>query len=55
MSTGGPDPNGEAPIDPESTRNDVGDSGVGRMGMPSMLTGLLVVVMAVALVVYLLL
>ena len=48
MSTGGPDPNRDVPPDHDTARGDFGDSSMSRLGMPSMLTGLLVLVIAVA-------
>jgi hypothetical protein len=52
MSTGGPDPNRNVPPDPDTARGDFGNSSTSRLGMPSMLTGLLVLVIAIAVVVY---
>ena len=52
MSTGGPDPNRDVPPDPDTARGDFGNSSVSRLGMPSMLTGLLIVAIAVAVIVY---
>jgi hypothetical protein len=54
MATAGPDPNSDTPVDPETRRNTVAESGVSRMGMPSMLTGLLVVGLAILFVVWVL-
>ena len=48
MSTGGPDPNGPVPPDHDTARGDFGNSTLSRLGMPSMLTGLLVLAIAVA-------
>jgi len=50
MSTGGPDPNGPVPPDHDTARGDFGNSSVSRLGMPSMLTGLLVLAIAIAVV-----
>jgi hypothetical protein len=47
MSTGGPDPNRDVPPDHDTARGDFGNSSVSRLGMPSMLTGLIVLVIAV--------
>ena len=55
MSTGGPDPNREVESDHDTARGDFGNSSVSRLGMPSMLTGLLVVAIAVAFVLYMIL
>ena len=55
MSTGGPDPNRDVPPDPDAARGDFGNTSVSRLGMPSMLTGLLVLAIAVVAVVYFLL
>ncbi|HET7234437.1 MAG TPA: hypothetical protein VFJ16_30770 [Longimicrobium sp.] len=55
MSTGGPDPNREVPPDHDTARGDFGNSSLSRLGMPSMLTGLLVVVIAIVVVVYMIL
>ena len=55
MSTGGPDPNGPVPPDHDAARGDFGNSSMSRLGMPSMLTGLLVVAIAVAFVLYMIL
>lgn len=55
MSTGGPDPNGDVPPDHDTARGDFGNSSLSRLGMPSMLTGLLVLVIAIAVVVYMIL
>ena len=52
MSTGGPDPNQDVPPDPDTARGDGGNSSVSRLGMPTMLTGLLVLAIAVAAVLY---
>jgi hypothetical protein len=52
MSTGGPDPNGDVPPDPDTSRGDFGNSSLSRMGMPTMLTGLLLVGIAIAAVLY---
>jgi hypothetical protein len=52
MSTGGPDPNRDVPPDHDTARGNFGNSSMSRLGMPSMLTGLLVVAIAIALVVY---
>lgn len=54
MSTGGPDPNRDVPPDPDTARGDFGNSSTSRLGMPSMLTGLLVLLIAVAVVAYML-
>ena len=54
MSTGGPDPNAPVPPDPDTARGDFGNSSMSRLGMPSLLTGLLVAAIAVAVVVYML-
>ena len=48
MSTGGPDPGGPVPPDHDTARGDFGNSSVSRLGMPTLLTGLLVVGIAVA-------
>jgi hypothetical protein len=50
MSTGGPDPTGPEPPDHDTARGDFGNSSVSRLGMPSMLTGLIVLVIAVGVV-----
>ncbi|HEV7588841.1 MAG TPA: hypothetical protein VGO40_12065 [Longimicrobium sp.] len=50
MSTGGPDPNTPVPPDHDTARGDSGNSSMSRLGMPSMLTGLLVLAIAVAVV-----
>jgi hypothetical protein len=50
MSTGGPDPTGPVPPDHDTARGDFGNSSVSRMGMPSMLTGLIVVAIAIAVI-----
>jgi len=55
MSTGGPDPNRDVPPDPDTARGDFGNSSTSRLGMPSMLTGLLVVAIAIVAIVYFLL
>ena len=55
MSTGGPDPNRENSADPDTARGDFGNSSTSRLGMPSMLTGLLVVAIAIAAIAYFLL
>ena len=47
MSTGGPDPNGPVPPDPDTARGDFGNSSLSRMGMPSLLTGIVVLVIAI--------
>ncbi|HEX8904240.1 MAG TPA: hypothetical protein VF771_05320 [Longimicrobiaceae bacterium] len=52
MSTGGPDPNRDVSPDPDTARGDFGNSSMSRLGMPSMLTGLLVLAIAVAALVY---
>lgn len=52
MSTGGPDPNRNPPSNPEVARGNIGNESAGRMGMPSMLVGLLVVAVAIAFVLY---
>jgi hypothetical protein len=51
MSTGGPDPNGPVPADHDTARGDFGNSSMSRLGMPSMLTGLVIVLLAIAVVV----
>jgi hypothetical protein len=51
MSTGGPDPNGPVPPDHDTARGDFGNSSMSRLGMPSMLTGLVIVALAIAVVV----
>ena len=51
MSTGGPDPNGPVPPDHDAERGDFGNSSMSRLGMPSMLTGLLILVIAVAFII----
>jgi hypothetical protein len=51
MSTGGPDPNGPVPPDHDTARGDFGNSSMSRLGMPSMLTGLVIVLLAIAVVV----
>ena len=48
MSTGGPDPNGDVPPDPDTARGDFGNSSLSRLGMPSLLTGIVVLILAVA-------
>ena len=48
MSTGGPDPNGPVPPDHDTARGDFGNSSLSRLGMPSMLTGLVILVLAAA-------
>jgi hypothetical protein len=50
MSTGGPDPNGPVPPDHDTARGDFGNSSVSRLGMPSLLTGLLVLAIAIAVI-----
>jgi len=50
MSTGGPDPNGPVPPDHDTAHGDFGNSSMSRLGMPSMLTGLLVLVIAIAVI-----
>ncbi|HSU14914.1 hypothetical protein [Longimicrobium sp.] len=55
MSTGGPDPNREDTADPDTARGDFGNSSTSRLGMPSMLTGLLVVAIAIAVLAFFLL
>jgi len=55
MSTGGPDPNGNAEPDHDTARGSFGNPSATRLGMPSMLTGLLVVVIAIAVVFYMIL
>ena len=55
MSTGGPDPNDDVAPDPDTARGDFGNSSLSRMGMPSMLTGIVVLVLAVAVVLYMVL
>jgi hypothetical protein len=55
MSTGGPDPNAPVPPDHDTARGDFGNSSVSRLGMPSMLTGLLILAIAVAVVLYMVL
>ena len=55
MSTGGPDPNNDVAPDPDTARGDSGNSSLSRLGMPSLLTGLVIVVFAVAVVVYMVL
>jgi len=52
MSTGGPDPNHDVPPDPDTARGDFGNSSLSRLGMPTMLTGLLVLAIAVVAVLY---
>ncbi|HEX6746832.1 MAG TPA: hypothetical protein VF092_06005 [Longimicrobium sp.] len=52
MSTGGPDPNRDVPPDPDTARGDFGNSSTSRLGMPSMLTGLLILAVALAFIVY---
>jgi hypothetical protein len=47
MSTSGPDPNGPVPPDHDTARGDFGNSSVSRLGMPSLLTGLVVLLIAV--------
>ena len=54
MSTGGPDPNREVPPDPDTARGDFGNSSLSRLGMPSMLTGIVIVLLAVLAVLYML-
>jgi len=54
MSTGGPDPNGDVPPNPDTARGDFGNSSLSRLGMPSMLTGIVIVVLAVAALLYML-
>jgi len=50
MSTGGPDPNGPVSPDHDTARGDFGNSSLSRLGMPSMLTGLVVLLIAVGVV-----
>jgi|GEM_PF-2538173 hypothetical protein len=50
MSTGGPDPTDPVPPDHDTARGDFGNSSVSRMGMPSMLTGLVVLAIAIAVI-----
>jgi hypothetical protein len=47
MSTGGPDPNAPVPPDHDTARGDFGNSSMSRLGMPSMLTGLVALVIAI--------
>lgn len=54
MSTGGPDPNRDVPGDPDTVRGDFGNSSLSRLGMPSMLTGIIIVLLAVLAVLYML-
>ena len=55
MSTGGPNPNAPVPPDHDTARGDFGNSSMSRLGMPSMLTGLIALVIAVAVVLYIVL
>jgi len=55
MSTGGPDPNHDVPPDHDTARGDFGNSSLSRLGMPSLLTGIVVLVFAVAVVLYMIL
>ena len=55
MSTGGPDPNHDVAPDPDTARGDFGNSSLSRLGMPSMLTGIVVLVLAAAVVLYMVL
>lgn len=48
MSTGGPDPTRDVPPDPDTARGDFGNSSLSRMGMPSLLTGIVVLILAAA-------
>jgi hypothetical protein len=50
MSTGGPDPSGPVPPDHDTARGDFGNSSMSRLGMPSMLTGVLALVIAVVVI-----
>ena len=50
MSTGGPDPSGPVPPDHDTARGEFGNSSVSRLGMPSMLTGLLVLAIAIVVI-----
>lgn len=52
MSTGGPDPNRDVPPDPDTSRGDFGNSSLSRLGLPTMLTGLLVLGIALVAVLY---
>jgi len=54
MSTGGPDPTGPVPPDHDTARGDFGNSSLSRLGMPSMLTGLIVLAIAIAVLVVML-
>jgi hypothetical protein len=51
MSTGGPDPNRDLPPDPDTARGDLGDPSVTRLGMPSLLTGVIILVITIAVLV----
>lgn len=47
MSTGGPDPNRDPPVDPDMRRGHVGNPAGSRLGMGSTAIALLIVVIAV--------
>jgi hypothetical protein len=55
MSTGGPDPNSELEPDPDTARGDFGDPSVTRLGMPSMITGIVILVIAILALLYMIL
>jgi len=50
MSTGGPDPNAPVSPDHDTARGDFGNSSLSRLGMPSMLSGFIALVIAVAVI-----
>ena len=51
MSTGGPDPNAPVPPDHDTARGDFGNSSMSRLGMPSLLSGLLALVVVIVVLV----
>jgi hypothetical protein len=55
MSTAGPDPNGSTPPSPAARRGEIGDTAAARLGMPSVLTAVVVVALAVGFLLYVLL
>jgi len=48
MSTGGPDPNRDPPVDPDMAKGHIGDPGGSRLGMGS--TAIAILVMVIALI-----
>lgn len=55
MSTGGPNPNSDLEPDPDTARGDLGDPSVTRLGMPSLITGIVILVIAVLVLLYMIL